>query len=81
MSHSRSYGLWIREDHDNIKKDFPKIQDVQKLVTDVRRVINEWFEDHKHGILERTQTLNEATLRAILKSKGIYLPDRVGFYH
>ena len=78
---SRNYGLWIPKDHDNIKKDFPEIHDVQQLVTDVRRVINEWFEDHKHGIIERSNILNEATLRAILKTKGIYLPDGVGFYY
>lgn len=76
MSHrSRNYGLWIREDHENIKEDFPEIKDVQQLVADVRRVINEWFEK------QRSKNLNEATLRAILKSKGIYLPDKVGFYY
>jgi len=80
-SPSRNYGLWIPEDHNNIKKDFPEIHDVKQLVTDVRRVINEWFDDHKHGIIERSINLNESTLRAILKTKGIYLPDQVGFYY
>ena len=77
----RGYGLWIPEHHENIKSDFPEINDVQKLMDDVRRVINEWFEERKYDLQKRQENLSEATLRAILKTKGIYLPDKVGFYN
>ena len=65
----------------NIKNDFPEINDIQKLVDDIRRVINEWLEERNHDFIKKQESLSESKLRDLLKLKGIYLPDKVGFYY